>query len=90
MSEKRISINTILEKLNTIIDVDRVFPREDSPKVSIDDPKTIGIQLTKKQALELAAYLTLAVSDGWDVIDITGFRKIIKNGKCRITITSKL
>ena len=28
--------------------------------------------------MELAAYLTLAVSDGWEVIDITGFRKINK------------
>jgi hypothetical protein len=90
MSEKTISINTILEKLNTIIDVDRVYPRENSPKVSIDDLKAIGIRLTQKQALELAAYLTLAVSDGWEVIDITGFRKIKKNGKYKITITSKL
>lgn len=86
---ERISINSILESLNTVIEVDRVFPKEDSPRVSMDDLKTIGIQLNKNQALQLAAYLSLAVSDDWSIIDITGYREPKKNGLYRLTITTK-
>ncbi|MGQ4876012.1 MAG: hypothetical protein ACP6IY_18255 [Promethearchaeia archaeon] len=87
MSE-RISIKKALENLNTVIDVDKVYPRENSDKVSIDTLKTIGIHLNKQQALELSAYLTLAILDGWEQIDITAYRKPKQNGKYRLTITS--
>ena len=43
----RISVSGILENLNTVIEVDKVYPKEDSPKVSTTDLKTIGIQLNK-------------------------------------------
>ena len=84
----RISVSGILENLNTVIEVDKVFPKENSPKVSTADLKTIGIQLNKNQALQLAAYLSLAVSDGWDVIDITGYREPKRNNLYRLTITT--
>lgn len=88
MSKTRLPITNILQKLNTVIEVDKIFPRDDSPKISVNDLKTIGIQLNEKQALELAAYLTLAVSDGWKTIDMTGYRERKKNGLCQVTITT--
>ena len=89
MSEKRIPINKVLDELNTIIDIDRICPKEDSSKVNIEILKTIGLQLNPKQALELVAYLILAASAGWKVIDITGYRIIIKNSEYKLTVTTK-
>lgn len=48
MSEKRIPINKVLDELNTIIDIDRIYPKEDSSKVNIEILKTIGLQLNPK------------------------------------------
>lgn len=84
----RISISKVIENLNTVIDVDKVYPKEDSSKVDVEDLKTIGLQLNKKQALELAAYLALAVSEGWEKIDLTGYREPKSNGKYRVTVTT--
>ncbi len=85
----RISFNEVLDKLNTVIDVDRIYPKEDSRKVSLVELTTIGIRLSKAQALELAGYLSLAVSKGWKVIDITGYRKPKKSGFYKLTVTTE-
>ena len=86
---ERISFYDVIDNLNTVIEVDRVYPKEDSKKVSIDDLKSIGLQLDEKQALELAGYLVLAVSNGWKKIDITGYRKPKKNGYYKLTVTTE-
>ena len=86
---ERISINNVLEKLNTIVDVDKVYPVLDTKRVEkIEDLTTIGLRLDKSQALTLAGYLCLAVSQSWDYIDITGYRKPKKNGLHKVTVTT--
>ena len=85
----RISFYDVIDKLNTVIEVDRVYPKEDSKKVSLDVLTSIGLQLNEKQALQLAGYLVLAVSNGWKKIDITGFRKPKKNGYYKLTVTTE-
>ena len=75
MTEKRRSIKEVLNELNTVVDVDKIYPTEDSSKIGLSELKTIGMQLSASQAPELASYLTLAVSAGWKTIDITGYRE---------------
>lgn len=86
---ERISFNEVLDDLNTMIDIDRIYPKEDSRKVSLENLTTIGMRLSKDQALKFAGYLTLAASKGWNVFDITGYRKPKKNGLYKVTITTE-
>jgi len=67
----------------------RIYPVEDSKK-TIDELQTIGISLTKEQAIHLATVL-LAVSQKWDYIDITGFRlrKRKSDDTYQLTVTTK-
>jgi hypothetical protein len=66
----------------------RVYPVEDSPK-SLSELKTIGIKMTRDQAVHLARVL-MAVTQEWDEIDITAYRfdKREKDGTYHITVTS--
>jgi len=82
------SVSDILKSLNTVIEVEKVYPRENSPITSLTDLTAIGIRLKKSQALQLAAYLSLAVSDGWEVINITGYRNPKRNNLYRLTVTT--
>jgi hypothetical protein len=52
----------------------RVYPIEDTNK-SIKDLKTIGLKLSKQQAIHLARVL-LAVTQEWEEVDITARRFI--------------
>ena len=66
----------------------KVYPAENTNK-NIKDLKTIGIKLSREQAIHLARVL-LAVTQNWTEIDITAYRfkrrKI--DGTYHITVTS--
>jgi hypothetical protein len=66
----------------------RVYPVEDTRK-DVSQLKTIGIRMTRVQAIHLARVL-LAVSQEWDMIDITGrrFKKRRSDGTYGLTVTS--
>src|SRR2546426_3217692 len=66
----------------------RIYPTEDTRK-NVSELKTIGIKLSKEQAIHLSRVL-LAVSQEWDEIDITGYRfdKRKSDGTYHLTITS--
>ncbi len=66
----------------------RVYPVEDSRK-SVPELKTIGIKMTREQAVHLARVL-LAVTQEWDEIDVTAYRfdKRKSDGTYHITVTS--
>ena len=60
-------------------------------KKSISDLKTIGIRLSREQAIHLARVL-LAVSQDWDYLEITGrrYEKRKSDGTYPLTITSQI
>ncbi len=66
----------------------RVYPTEDT-KRTVSDLQTIGIRLTKEQAIHLARVL-LAVAQDWEEVDITAYRfeRRKDDGTYRLTITS--
>jgi hypothetical protein len=68
----------------------RIFPVEGSKKQT-DELQTVGITLTKEQAVHLARVL-LAATQEWNTIDITAFRfeKRREDGTYRVTVTSKV
>lgn len=66
----------------------RVYPVETTNK-SVNELKTIGLKLSKEQAVNLARIL-LAVTQDWDEVDITAYRfdKRKSDGTYHITVTS--
>jgi hypothetical protein len=66
----------------------RIYPVEDTRK-NVSELKTVGIKLSKDQAIHLARVL-LAVSQEWDKVDITGWRfdKRHSDRTYHLTITS--
>ena len=68
----------------------RVYPTEDT-KRTVSDLQTVGIKLTKDQAIHLARVL-LVVTQEWDEVDITAYRfeKRQDDGTYRLTITSQV
>jgi len=68
----------------------RVYPTEDT-KRAVSDLQTVGIKLTKDQAIHLARVL-LVVTQEWDEVDITAYRfeKRQEDGTYRLTITSQV
>lgn len=55
---------------------------------NLKDLKTVGMKLTKDQALHMAQLL-IAVARTAEEVDITGFRKMTKkDGTYQVTITS--
>jgi hypothetical protein len=68
----------------------RVYPTEDT-KRTVTDLQTVGIRLTKEQAIHLARVL-LVVTQEWDEVDITAYRfeKRQEDGAYRLTITSQV
>ena len=67
----------------------RIYPTEETKRTT-DQLKTIGLRLTREQAIHLARVI-LAAAQNWDVIDITAFRFQRRriDGTYRITVTSK-
>jgi hypothetical protein len=68
----------------------RVYPTQDT-KRAVSDLQTIGIRLTKEQAIHLARVL-LVVTQEWDEVDITAYRfeRRQEDGTYRLTITSQV
>lgn len=66
----------------------RIYPVEDSLK-TVPELKTIGIKLSREQAIHLARVL-LAVTQEWDQVDLTAYRfdKRKSDGTYHITVTS--
>jgi hypothetical protein len=71
----------------------RIYPVEDkaSSSKSIADLKTIGIKLSRDQAIHLARVL-LAASQDWDEIDVTAWRvyKRQSDDTYNLTVTSAI
>jgi hypothetical protein len=68
----------------------RIYPTEET-KRTVPELQTIGIRLTKEQAIHLARVL-LVVTQEWDEVDITAYRfeKRREDGTFRLTITSQV
>jgi len=75
-------------KINPNVRCQRIYPVENTNK-SVKDLKTVGIKLTKEQAIHLARVLLAAAQD-WDEIDITAYRfeKRQLDGTYHLTVTS--
>src|SRR5438105_10026041 len=73
ISTKRISASSI--KIDTNVRCQRIYPVEDKKNMTktIADLKTVGIKLSRVQAIHLARVL-LAASQEWEEIDITAWR----------------
>jgi hypothetical protein len=69
----------------------RIYPVEDNPASTktIADLKTVGIKLSRDQAIHLARVL-LAAAQEWDDIDITAWRvsKRKSDGTYGVTVTT--
>lgn len=57
-------------KVDTNVRCARIYPTEDTKKTVVD-LQSVGIKLTKQQAIHLARVLLVAAQD-WDEIDVTG------------------
>ncbi len=68
---KRLTINQVIVPPN--LRALKVYPLEDTAK-TIADLKTVGIKLSKDQAIALARVLLVASQD-WDEMEITCYRK---------------
>jgi hypothetical protein len=68
----------------------RIYPTEDT-KRTVSELQTVGIRLTREQAIHLARVL-LVVTQEWDEVDITAYRfeKRVEDGTFRLTITSQV
>lgn len=68
----------------------RVYPTEGTQR-TVSELQTVGIRLTKEQAIHLARVL-LIVTQEWDEVDITAYRfeKRQGDGTYRLTITSQV
>lgn len=88
-SGKRRSASSIAIDLN--LRCQRIYPVEDhaSRTKTIDELKTVGIKLTRDQAIHMARLL-LAASQDWDEIDVTAWRvyKRQLDGTYKVTVTS--
>lgn len=75
-------------RVNTNVRCLRIYPTESNPK-QMAQLKTIGMKLTREQAIHLARVL-LAVSQEWDSVDLTAHRfdKRKSDGTYHVTVTS--
>jgi hypothetical protein len=66
----------------------RVYPVEGSDKV-LADMKTVGIRLSREQAIHLARVLLVATQE-WEELEITAYRTSPRqsDGTYEITVTS--
>ena len=75
-------------KIDGNIRVQRVYPVENTRKKTIQDLKTVGMKLSRDQAIHLARVL-LAVSQEWDKIEIKAKRfDKRRDGTYSVTVTS--
>lgn len=76
-------------EVTTNVRCERIYPTEGTKK-TINDLQSVGIKLSREQAIHLARVL-LAVTQDWDYIDITAYRfdQRKSDGSFRLTITSQ-
>jgi len=90
-SKQRVSASSI--RIDTNVRCQRIYPIEDRAYDSkkIGDLKTVGIKLTRDQAIRLARVL-LAASQDWQEIDITAWRiyKRKTDNTYNVTVTSAI
>jgi hypothetical protein len=86
---KRVSASSI--KIDPNVRCQRIYPVEDNQQSSktISELKTVGIKLSREQAIHLARVL-LAASQEWEEIDITAWRvyKRQTDNTYNVTVTS--
>lgn len=86
--KKRKSASSI--KIDPNVRCLRIYPVEDRPnnKKTIGELKTVGIKLSRSQAIHLARVL-LAAAQEWDEIDVTAWRiyKRQSDGTYNVTVT---
>lgn len=89
--KKRVSASSI--KIDTNVRCQRIYPVEDNKNSTkkIADLKTVGIKLSREQAVHLARVL-LAASQAWEEIDITAWRvyKRQTDNTYNVTVTSAI
>jgi hypothetical protein len=68
----------------------RVYPIDGSKK-TIDELNSVGIKLSRDQAIHLARVL-LAVSQDWDELEVTAYRLAPRksDGTFSVTVTSRI
>jgi hypothetical protein len=90
-SKKRQAASSI--KIDPNVRCLRIYPVEDNRNSTktIADLKTVGIKLSRDQAIHLARVL-LAAAQEWDEIDITAWRvsKRQSDGTYHVTVTTAL
>lgn len=88
-TKKRKAASSI--KIDSNIRCLRIYPVEDHPtsRKTISDLKTVGIKLSREQAIHLARVLLAAAQD-WVEVDITAWRvyKRQSDGTYNITVTT--
>ena len=84
---KRISASSI--KIDPNVRCQRIYPIEDTKR--LPDLKTVGIKLSREQAIHLARVL-LAASQEWNEIDITAWRVYRRqvDNTYNVTVTSSV
>jgi len=89
MPKKRQTASSI--NIDPNVRCQRIYPVEDreNSKKTIADLKTVGIKLSREQAIHLARML-LVVAQDWDEIDITSWRVYRResDGTYNVTVTS--
>ncbi len=75
-------------QIDTNLRCQKIYPVEYSRR-TLDSLQTIGIVLTKQQAIVLSRALLVASQD-WDVIEVTGYRlkKRVTDSTHQLTVTS--
>jgi hypothetical protein len=88
-TKKRKSASSI--KIDPNVRCLRIYPVEDNQesRKTISDLKTVGIKLSREQAIHLARVL-LAAAQEWDEMDITAWRvyKRQSDGTYNVTVTT--
>jgi hypothetical protein len=91
ISKKRKAASSI--KINPNVRCLRVYPVEDNRNSTktIADLKTVGIKMSKEQAIHLARVL-LAAAQEWNEIEITAWRvyKRQSDGTYNVTVTTSV
>ena len=91
ISKKRVTAASI--KIDANVRCQRIYPVEDKKHSTktIADLKTVGIKLSREQAVHLARVL-LAASQEWQEIDITAWRVYRRqaDNTYNVTVTSAI
>jgi hypothetical protein len=76
--------------VDTNVRCSRIYPTAET-KRNVSDLQTVGVRLTKEQAIHLARVL-LVVTQEWNEVDITAYRfeRRHDDGTFRLTVTSQV